>query len=228
MNPLKKPLDFENKAILARKTQKIGILPQDEFEALLEYLFTLVGLPIGNRPIKAEKEMLIQFIRANFSYLGVGEVKNAFEMAVSDRLSVDCNHNGYFSGKYIGMILAAYKRFSAPILEQVKPNEEKMIELPKTECDWTETWEALKNGESGLIPSPIFKWAEKKGIIKYTNSEKEEFVRKAQIKLTLDANQLTIPDGDIVELKKRYKNPKDVLVLNEAQRIAVRTFLKIK
>ena len=229
MQPYQGFSKIENKVILDRESKKLGNLSENEFSNLFEYLFTLTGLPIGNRPLQTERNILITFLKTNFPYFGVEEIRSAFEMAITDKLSADANHNGYFSGKYIGSILSAYKKFSTPILsehfskQQTMPIEKQIENKP--ECDWTETWEALKNGESAIIPAPVYDWAVKKEFINLTNDQKHELVAKAQTNLTFTAGTLNLPEEQVKELRKRYKNPKDILVLNEAKKIAVREAL---
>jgi hypothetical protein len=229
-----KPLQVSNEVDLLKtafNSPKLSSLDYNEVKGLIKIVMAMVGLKpteIANMS-EPEKQLIVEFIQNKFGGHTAKEFINAFTMALAGELDVDAECYQNFSIAYIGRIMSAFRKWAAIVYKENRTQFEKPKEmnnqLPTTECDWTETWEALKNGESAIIPAPVFSWAEKKGYINLTVAEKNELVAKAQSNLAFMAGTLNLPDEQVKELRKRYKNPKDILVLNEAKKIAVREAL---
>lgn len=68
-----------------------------------------IGLRANNWPLEEEKLLLIQHIVENYGNRTAGEIKLAFDMAMTGKLAVDVNHFENFSCLYFSSIMNAYR-----------------------------------------------------------------------------------------------------------------------
>ena len=88
-----------------------------------------VGLRAANLPNKEETAVLIEYIFTNFGNFRHGEIKLAFDLALSGRLNLDrkevsCYEN--FSCLYFSNIMIAYREWSREAVKNVSREIERI------------------------------------------------------------------------------------------------------
>lgn len=82
----------------------------NDIASALVFTFALIGLPDESIPKGLKKTFLIEFIRSNYKYYSVEEIKTAFIMLVRGDLSdKKPNHYNNFSPEYFGTVMSLYK-----------------------------------------------------------------------------------------------------------------------
>lgn len=173
MYKLRKDIDDMAMAVLER---------EDRVKGALRYAMLLVGLKAQNLPSEKEKEVLVSFILDKYGYHTAEEIKLAFDMAVAGELTVDpvCYEN--FSPIYFAKIMNAYRAWvESEHRKGAAGNvrkDEPLKELPAGEVDWSDTWQGLIQSAETVaiyrvfIPTAVFDWLERKGILTPSSQEK--------------------------------------------------------
>jgi hypothetical protein len=107
----------ENKLQVALKARLIKLASGEELSEALRYVMVKVGLRSSNFPDKMEKVVLLNHIIENFGGNTVEEIRLAFEMGISGKLSF-LEHESVipfenFSCLYFSSVMNAYRRWSA-------------------------------------------------------------------------------------------------------------------
>lgn len=107
---------------------KIRDCSDDQIKMELKYIFALVGL--REYPTDARKQVLIDFIRENYGFYALTEIKIAFQMAVKREIDCETNHFEMFSPSYFGQIFGAYIEYRNRIAKEhmIKQQREKDLE----------------------------------------------------------------------------------------------------
>jgi hypothetical protein len=97
---------------------KIHNADDDEIKKALAYCFAATGLPETSIPKGLTRSFLIQFVKDNFKFYAVEEIKTAFTMAVKGDLNITsrngdveriAKHYNNFSPEYFASIMGAYR-----------------------------------------------------------------------------------------------------------------------
>jgi len=89
---------------------KIGTALENDILNALVFTFALIGLPDTSIPKGLTKSFLIDFIRNNYRFYSVEEIKTAFVLLVKgDYSDKKPNHYNNFSPEYFGSVMALYK-----------------------------------------------------------------------------------------------------------------------
>lgn len=90
---------------------KIGVALDNDITSALVFTFALIGLPDTSIPKGLSKSFLIEFIKSNYRYFSVEEIKTAFVMLVKgDYGDKKPSHYNNFSPEYFGSVMALYKQ----------------------------------------------------------------------------------------------------------------------
>lgn len=107
---------------------KVTDSTDNELKIEISYAMNLMGMPLDKLPNTMQRNFLIQFIRDNYKFHSVAEIRTAFTMAARGDLDCDCNHYGSFSPEYFGRIMKAYNELRNK--ESVKLTNQQFIEKP--------------------------------------------------------------------------------------------------
>lgn len=92
---------------------KIVNCKDDELIKVLTNCFIFVGLPDESMPKGLRRTFLIEYVRENYKYYGLEEVRTAFTMLVNGELTNDPkekpHHFNIFSPEYFGSVMKLYK-----------------------------------------------------------------------------------------------------------------------
>lgn len=88
---------------------KIVNSKDDELIAVLTQCFVMIGIPDDSMPKGLRRTFLIDFIRQNYKYFSVEEIRTAFTMLVKGELSESPKHYNNFSPEYFGSVMKLYK-----------------------------------------------------------------------------------------------------------------------
>ena len=122
---------------------KVKISSNEQIAEIIVYAIFMVGLPKENYPGSRHMDLLIAFVRENYSNHSLAELKITFTMAAKGELNTDCKHYGSFSPEYFGRIMKAYaeqhrlktnvelaKQLNA-VPEPIEPNEIEKVKIRK-------------------------------------------------------------------------------------------------
>lgn len=169
-----------------------------EIKEALKYAMLLTGIRANNLPVEEEKILLINFLKRNFGSHTCNEIRLAFDMAISGKLNVDARCFENFSCEYIARIMEAYRAWAKEEIKYAPKMNDNKIE--EGEPDWSNIWEMLlsypiEDIEKKFVPSDLYNWLEKKGIMKLSAADKWHFVEEARhlelsdLKLDYDRNR---------------------------------------
>lgn len=169
-------------------SKKIYESPEESLKDVLKFVMILVGIREQNIPNEGEKKVLIDFIQRHYGGHSLMEIKLAFEMAVTDKLSFEKGENSHhyenFSCSYFAKIMNAYRKWAASEINHLPKKEDK--ELPAPPVDWTTTWEDYKTRavvqdvEKMIIILPVCDWLIEKDILKLSEEEQVEIFQFAK------------------------------------------------
>jgi uncharacterized protein YnzC (UPF0291/DUF896 family) len=177
----------------ALATESLKQASDEQIKQVLRLAMVLIGLRAQNWPNDEEKIILLGFIRANFYQHKIGELRLAFELAVSGKL--DLGENGAtcyenFSCEYVGRIMRAYRKWASQEHESLPVNPTAgLLEYRMPRIDWAEEWEYLKEKaksvgvENIVIVTQIYDYLVENGILKLTKEEKKELFQSARVSL---------------------------------------------
>lgn len=156
----------------------------------LLYAIQLVGVDAG-RVNKDDIEFIVNFLKTNFKFFKIENIRKAFELGVKGELDMDMNHYQNFNVMYISNVLQAYNRWEMkhPPKPEPKPQLPIPEDTPKQAFDFIEK---IFN-ETGVEPllanwNLAFKHAEETGLIKLTTDEKLMFQDNIKFELEEDMN----------------------------------------
>lgn len=215
----------EERVFAANCLEKITPLTDtEEMNQALRYVFALIGLRGEHFPDPLETQVLVNFIRSNYTEYTLEEVKLAFTFLVVGRLefknSDDAKHFQKFSPEYFGRIMKAYDRYSAEmiasakrmlnskdLLEASKPlTEEERIVRGKNEFDFlVRFWK--ENEALPLCPlgwNEIHAHCESSGLIRDTKSKKEKYFLKVKKEL-IKETEAKKAAGNLVTIASELK-----------------------
>lgn len=223
----------------AVNSKKIFESPVESLKDVLKFAMILVGIREQNIPNDGEKKVLIDFIQRHYGGHSLMEIKLAFEMAVTDKLSFDkgenSNHYENFSCSYFSKIMNAYRKWAAAEIQYLPKKE--VRELAPPPVDWTNTWEDYKERckiqdvEKMIIILPIYDWLVEEKIINLIIEEKKEIFQQAKnIYLQELQENNTVQNRELISrlTDPEWKNDWDVVtnVQNRAKVMVVRNLLR--
>ena len=97
---------------------KIHLATDEEIKKALAYCFAITGLPESSIPQGLTRSLLIEFIKSNYKFYAVEEIKTAFTMAVKGELNITskngnveriAKHYNNFSPEYFASIMTEYR-----------------------------------------------------------------------------------------------------------------------
>jgi hypothetical protein len=134
----------EQRFAIALVNPKIRDVSQDDLKGVLKYVMVLVGLRAQNYPDDIEKQILLNFIADHYGGHTPAEIKLAFEMAITRKLSADPTCYENFSIAYFASIMEAYREWAKEQIKQLPAPPQKPRELkPMEKVDINLIW-ALK------------------------------------------------------------------------------------
>ena len=84
---------------------------EEDIKMVLRRVILLLGIKKESFPSEIQKGLILEFLKENYSFLTVSEIKNAFELAIMGKLDVSSTSYQSFNCEYICSILNAYKRY---------------------------------------------------------------------------------------------------------------------
>ena len=84
---------------------------EEDIKMVLRRVILLLGIKKESFPSDIQKGLILEFLKENYSFLTVSEIKNAFELAIMGKLGVSSTSYQSFNCEYICSILNAYKRY---------------------------------------------------------------------------------------------------------------------
>ena len=84
---------------------------EEDIKMVLRRVILLLGIKKESFPSDIQKGLILEFLKENYSFLTVSEIKNAFELAIMGKLDVSSTSYQSFNCEYICSILNAYKRY---------------------------------------------------------------------------------------------------------------------
>lgn len=100
----------------------------------------IIGLRAQNYPDEFETLILLNFISENYGGHTTAEIKLAFEMAITKKLSVEANCYENFSVAYFASIMEAYREWAKEQIKQlpapIKSRELKPMEKVGINLVW--------------------------------------------------------------------------------------------
>jgi hypothetical protein len=198
----------------------------------------LVGIRAKNMPVGEEIDVLIDFIERNFGNHTPEEIKMAFNMAVSGRLTLgkegaNCFEN--FSCEYFGKIMAAYRNWANTEIKQIpaEVDETNLLEAPP--ADWSNVWEdileAAREGNinSKIVSAVICDWLVEKGCLELNPYEQEDIFDRAVAIYISELSESATPEDRQTLLTLKSENWESNLKLynrvkNRAKVIAVKEY----
>ena len=109
----------EQRFAIALVNPKIRDVSEDEVKGVLKYVMVLVGLRAQNYPDDIEKQILLNFISEHYGGHTPAEIKLAFEMAITRKLSADPTCYENFSIAYFAGIMEAYREWAKEQIKQL-------------------------------------------------------------------------------------------------------------
>lgn len=220
----------------------INQLSLGEIKQILTAFAAIMGIPANNMPEEQVMLITIQAMVANFGSMHEGEIRKAFEMAATGQLDIE-QHFNVFSLKYICNVLNAYRVKVNLAMRHYERTRREPETVPfEGEVDWADTVSHLidvaktQDPKTLIIPVQIYEWLVQKGILKPTNDEKKDSMKRAEADMKqellekLMTHSLTGEERQWNELLKTSSYKKgDRLhdrLANMAKRILVRDYLK--
>lgn len=159
---------------------------RDSLVKTLRWLMMKVGLREQNWPTKEETAVLIQHIETNYGGHTVGEVRLAFDMAISGKLDIDATCYENFSCLYFSNIMNVYREWAKQEYAQLPQD------LPKIEykedmsqeamLDWfNDISKKIREGKLlvDFVPLMLYEFMDANGNITATKAEKYEYLQRA-------------------------------------------------
>lgn len=196
---------YDSQLQKALTAPKLAVATNEEITKAIQYAMQIVGIRAHNLPVQTDFDFMKDWVRRNFPVITTDEIRMAFDMAASGRLTMPEGEtaNAYenFSCEYLGRILKAYKAWAAKewayIPEPEKPS------LPPPEANWQPIWEdilqAARTGnlENKIIGEPVYQWLTETGQLKLSVEDRKVLFLnaknryQAELVTLLQLNQIT-------------------------------------
>lgn len=160
----------------------------DPIKEALRYAMLVVGLREKNMPFGEEKQLLINFIKKEYSTHTAEEIRVAFDCAITGKLGVDATCYENFSIAYFAKVFTAYREWAVQQITGFKPDKSPK-ELPSGPMDWSEQWEALKTADLSnsfcqvVAWSYIYEWLKRGNMLTLSNSELWDIAKEQRDKM---------------------------------------------
>lgn len=145
----------EQRFAIALANPKIRDVGEDELKGVLKYVMVLVGLRAQNYPDDIEKQILLNFISEHYGGHTPAEIKLAFEMAITRKLSADPTCYENFSIAYFAGIMEAYREWAKEQIKQLPAPVEKRELKPLEKVDINLIWALKCLNEINKLPVKI-------------------------------------------------------------------------
>lgn len=223
----------------AVSSKKIFEAPVESLKDVLKFVMILVGIREQNIPNDGEKKVLIDFIQRLYGGHSLMEIKLAFEMSVTDKLTFEKGENSHhyenFSCGYFAKVMNAYRKWAASEIHHLPKKELK--ELPPTPVDWTSTWEdyktraVIQDVEKMIIILPVCDWLIDKDILKLTEQEQIDIFQSAKYNYWVELqDNLNVQNRELCSrlTSEKYMSDHDLVlnIHNRAKIMAVRNILR--
>lgn len=190
------PLELMPSVAYNRTLQKAMLAPKcseadnEDLAKALRYAMMITGIRAANMPVQEDFDFIKDWTRRNFPHLTTDEIKIAFDMAASGRLTLEKNETAQayenFSCEYMGRILKAYRGWAERERQYIPINEKPA--LPPPEANWQPIWEdileAARTGnlETKIIAEPVYAWLVETGQLKFNPGDKQALFVNAKNK----------------------------------------------
>jgi len=114
----------------ALKAAKISSEGDTRIAETLKIIMLKLGIREANLPSNAEKMVLLDHIRANYSMHTLTEIKLAFDLAIAGKLECEADHYENFSCLYFSKIMKAYREWSGRTYKELPQEKPKDIPAP--------------------------------------------------------------------------------------------------
>lgn len=206
--PLQSGFIVDNEIAEAFKGSKLNLVSPITLKENLAYIFTLLGFT--KYPDTQEMIVIEDFIRTSYPLFTIEEFRLAFKMAVQGKLDCSTEHYEKFSPKFIGQVMAAYKKKALEVRKMIKPivNE---IEPPKltdeqivsfTQKEWLES--AKNDFNKVFNADKVFGILLKQGKLKFEPDEMLMIIRLVREDNQMKLNKLYGQDAK--EFSKKIKD----------------------
>jgi hypothetical protein len=214
------------------KGRRLNEISLQEAKGILTGFAALMGIPANNLPAEEIMMATIQGLVRNFGSMYEGEVRTAFEMAITGKVEVE-GHYQSLSLKYICNVLNAYR---VKVNSAMRYYDRHRIEPPHEDlkADWSETLDDLAKDPNMIIPVAIYDWMIEKGIINPSKEEKVQGMKDAERKIREDLQALVTMGKassdevrDLEKIRGGYVKGDRIhhRVANEAKKILVKSYL---
>ena len=206
--PLQSGFIVDNEIAEAFKGSKLNLVSPITLKENLAYIFTLLGFT--KYPDTQEMIVIEDFIRTSYPLFTIEEFRLSFKMAVQGKLDCSTEHYEKFSPKFIGQVMAAYKKKALEVRKMIKPivNE---IEPPKltdeqivsfTQKEWLES--AKNDFNKVFNADKVFGILLKQGKLKFEPDEMLMIIRLVREDNQMKLNKLYGQDAK--EFSKKIKD----------------------
>ena len=175
-----------------------------EVKETLKYCLQLSG---SQTPTLEDFNFIVDFVIENYGNFKLDELKTAFKLLATDKLSVE--KHIIFNPRLIGEVMSAYKRLAVQVRQKSVPkvNEEPVVQkideqqLINDEVGW---WKITKNKDWRLLNYQVFDilWRNKKITL---TKEKAEAI-KSKVKAYYKTRVKNDKDSEMIEDDLFIKN----------------------
>jgi hypothetical protein len=182
-----KPLEIINidKVSKVLGGKKILDSTEDEIKQKLKLIYLMIGLRPHHFPENEEKQFLHQYIFEKYGNKTLDEITLAFDLAIQGQLDVDdIKVYDQFSCEYLAKIMNGYRKWLLNVFNNLKTiKKEPMLTVEDKKQMSNEEWEEwiidIKKYPMEAIPNMLYEYLERVGKIKFSNTEKHEFMSSA-------------------------------------------------
>lgn len=186
-----------------------------EVKETLKYCLQLSG---SQTPTLEDFNFIVDFVIENYGNFKLDELKTAFKLLATDKLSVE--KHIIFNPRLIGEVMSAYKRLAVQVRQKSVPkvNEEPVVQkideqqLINDEVGW---WKITKNKDWRLLNYQVFDilWRNKKITL---TKEKADAI-KSKVKAYYKTRVKTDKDSEMIE--------DDVFIKNNCKKYTLALYL---
>lgn len=122
---------------LALLEKRLAHGTEDDLKNALRYIYAVLGIRSENIPSGRVKELLHLYIVANYGGHTPAEIRLAFDMAITGRLTVDaeCYHDN-FTPAYFSRIMNAYRAWAKEEIHRLPPPDQKPVDKFTIDCEY--------------------------------------------------------------------------------------------
>jgi regulator of sigma D len=227
----------EQKIVLGSLEKKIKDFENEDFK-MLHKLLLKWGKFIGLKEAPDDEQMfmLVVFVKENFTQLSLGEITNAFNLAIAGTLNINVEHYNSFSPIYISKIFNAYLEHKKDVMYKMHKLEEEAAQKEKNKPLSEEELEE-KNKENAImvftnyqsektIPDygyVIYDYLIGKKLISFNKEEKTEILAEAK-RMAIKDGERHLESNATPEIKQKIRES----ILNINQHDSKRSEVVIK